>query len=187
MSSFQVWWRLRARLLPPASSYSAALAYPGRHMTQPCCADRCMPYTSTLLCSAEVLLTSTRCVAGFLNHVTGLWEYCFRCSRRLSVDSTNLHRRSEHRPQQGLGKRRAAAQECWWGGVHCCVRSGSSDAVFSGSWLTRHIYGCSLFSRRAYESGSLGTPTGLPTLLGRVRPCSGILDSTSCKERQAQV
>lgn len=98
------------------------------------------------------------------------------------MDSTNLHRGSEHRRQQRLGERRAAAQECWWGGVRCCVRSGSSDALFSGSWLPGHIYGCSLLSRGAYESGSLGTPTGLPTLLGRVRPCSGILDSTSCKE-----
>jgi hypothetical protein len=27
---------------------------------------------------------------GFLNHVTGLCEYCFRCSSRLSEHSTNL-------------------------------------------------------------------------------------------------
>jgi hypothetical protein len=27
---------------------------------------------------------------GFLNHVTGLWEYCFSRSSRLSVDSTYL-------------------------------------------------------------------------------------------------
>jgi hypothetical protein len=36
----------------------------------------------------------------------------------------------------------------------------------------------------AYESGSFGTPTDLPTLLGKVRACRGILDSTSCISKQ---
>lgn len=52
---------------------------------QPCCDPTCCAVDPRLL-----LLTSTRCVMGFLNHVTGLWEYCFKCSSRLSVCSTNL-------------------------------------------------------------------------------------------------
>jgi len=86
---------------------------------------------AAVLC--RVGLTSTRCVMGFLNHVTGLWLYCLRCRRRLSVDSTNLEGGGDGGEigggELGVVRYTTTAQHEWQGSTHGEVLCGRKHDI----------------------------------------------------------
>lgn len=96
-------------LLLPGSSNPAAA-----RQAKPAAARQ---YKARFHQAVQNLLTSTRWVCGFLNHVTGLCEYCFSRSSRLSVDSTNLRERRRGRPPGHTYKFTLHACGCWF---RCC-------------------------------------------------------------------